>query len=435
MGNKACNDAPFTSKTFDPLSTARGCQGLDCLLRDLSKIIPGNMKMLHTFSLRINHEPLALINPENSDVNDDTDVDRIRAEPGFSAFVLISLLASLPETCTNLEIDTSGFEVYSSGDHLCPHIAKLLPNLTHLRLRIRQLCSGLINLSSQSSCPQYPGVLQPALCPKLRSLIINMELSSVLQGGMSRCPLPPAPSPSRSTGKEIHTETDLQTDLSLQLLVCLKRKNYFPVCERMEINNPIYLGVPPWHHIRQTDIKNCKTNISSFIPLPSYIEGVWKRGTHRCFPPALGTARAKTGAADSIIISPWSSHTREHTDNAWLSTSEGASFPNTTDHHMLSVFDANDYHMLRVDDEDRKKYPYHCSLAAYTKEMTSRWRNETRRTAESHPIYRELCEVDVSDLMAQTYHTLRLIPCERFTFPEPLPEQWYNERTRFSLGY
>ncbi|PGH32286.1 hypothetical protein GX50_04953 [[Emmonsia] crescens] len=423
------------SGTTTTAAAAAGPWGLGGLLKDLSKIIAGDMRALQIFSIRIDHQQqLRMV-----DLVGDDDIDGITAEPGFPAAALIALVASLPETCSNVEIDTLGFEVYTDDEHLCPQIAKLLPNLTHLRLRIRQLCCSLIDLPVRSFCHKCPGGPQAPLCPKLRSLVINMELSSVIQGGISRCS---PSSQTRSAGeKSNHTGEDLQTELSHHLLLGLASKNCFPAAERIEIHAPINLDSPPWHHIRQTDIKNCKTHISSFIPLPGYIQGVWRLGTHRYMMRPTTTRKGPGG----VIISSWYPHPREHTGNAWISTSEGVSLPTSTYSHTLSIYDMDDYHLFpykgeemeEEDEEDQAQKPhYHRSLSAYVNEMTQRWRqNRTGETAQSqsHPIYKELCRVvGVNyelNLRAQTYHTLRPIPLELFPFPDPVPMEWYGKQT------
>ncbi|EEH05417.1 conserved hypothetical protein [Histoplasma capsulatum G186AR] len=428
----------------DPRSTTATTWPLGCLLKDLSKIIAGDMQALRIFSLRVDHQPVGAL-----DLGSDVDIDRITAEPGFPASALVALIASLPVTCNDLEIDTSGFETYADGEHLCPQIARMLPGLTHFRLRIRQLCPCFIDLPAQSSCPECQGGLQVPLCPKLRSLVINMELSSVIQGGVTRCSQLPQTRPAE---KRIgHAEDDLQVELSHHLLIGLMRKNCFPLAERIEIHATINLNTIPWHHVRQADIRNCKTHVSSFLPLPSYIQGVWKRGTHRCMRPV--TTSKGTGG---VIISPWWPHPRELTENAWVSNFEGVSLPTTLFPHTLSVFDTDDYHLFpyqreKAEDNCQIQIPsptYHRSLSAYAKEMKRRWReNGTGNTAQSqaqtqtqtqtqtrsHPIYEELSGmvgVDYeSSLRTQTYHTLRQIPHELFPFPDPVPMEWYRRQT------
>ncbi|OJD23648.1 hypothetical protein ACJ73_05000, partial [Blastomyces percursus] len=92
------------------------------LLKDLAKIMAEVIRALRIFSLRIDHEPACAVDSGGGD-----DIDRITVEPSFPASAMIVLLESLPNTCSDVEIDTSGFEVYTDGEHLCPQIAKLAP--------------------------------------------------------------------------------------------------------------------------------------------------------------------------------------------------------------------------------------------------------------------------------------------------------------------
>ncbi|PGH07353.1 hypothetical protein GX51_01897 [Blastomyces parvus] len=419
----------------DPGSTTAAAFRLDRLLKDLVKIMAGGMRALQIFSLRIDHEPACAVGSGEGD-----DIDRITAEPSFPASAVIALLDSLPETCSDVEIDTSGFEVYAEGEHLCPQIAKLLPYLTHLRLRIRQLCPSLINLPAQSSCSRCRKGLQAPLCPKLRPLVINMELSSVIHGGITRCSPLSETRPAKEKGN--YTEKDLQTELSHHLLLGLTSKNCFPVSEQIEIHAPIELDAILRHHVRQTDIKNCKTYISSFITLPSYTQGAWKRGTHRCMRPM--STRDRT---DGVIISSWRPHPRELTgENAWISNSEGVSLPKARYPHVLSVFGTDDYHLfpkkeVEVEVEIADGQHYHRSLVEYVKEMRKRWREngaagstaQVQTQSQSHPIYEELCRITdanhESSLQTQTYHTLRPIPHELYPFPDLVPMEWYRKQT------
>ncbi|EEQ89238.1 uncharacterized protein BDCG_04358 [Blastomyces dermatitidis ER-3] len=428
----------------DPSSTAARAWPLGHLLRDLATIMAGVMRALRIFSLRIDHQPACAVDSGLGD-----DIDRITAEPSFPASAVIALLESLPDTCSDVEIDTSGCEVYTDGEHLCPHIAKLLPNLTHLRLRIRQLCPSLISIPAQSSCSRCRGELQAPLCPKLRSLVINTELSSAILGWVTRCSPSSETLPAEEKGN--HAEEDLQTELSHHLLLGLTSKNCFPAAKRIEIHGPMELDIIPWHHIRQTDIKDRKTYISSFVTLPSYSRGAWKRGTHRCIRPM------STGdGTDAVIISSWQPHPRELTgQNAWISNSEGVSLPKARYPHVLNVFGTDDYHLFPNKDEVggveeegqvSKSHHYHNSLSGYVKEMRKRWKEnwagsaaqariqtQTQIQTQSHPIYEELCRVTdasyESSLQTQTYHTLRPIPHELFPFPEPVPMEWYRKQT------
>jgi hypothetical protein len=58
--------------------------------------------------------------------------------------VLVRLVDALPSSCTNLELDTFGFDARKEGEqvHLCDSLRKILPRMEHVRLRLRT-CEAL----------------------------------------------------------------------------------------------------------------------------------------------------------------------------------------------------------------------------------------------------------------------------------------------------
>jgi hypothetical protein len=58
--------------------------------------------------------------------------------------VLVQLVEALPPSCTDLELDTLGFDKRSTNDttHLCSSLRAILPRLRHVRLRLRT-CEAL----------------------------------------------------------------------------------------------------------------------------------------------------------------------------------------------------------------------------------------------------------------------------------------------------
>jgi hypothetical protein len=74
---------------------------------------------------------------------------------------LARLVAALPETVVNLELDTAGIDVAPSQDdiqqntnHLCYQLSKLVPRLANLRLRVGHLCESMLPSGSPvRPCP------------------------------------------------------------------------------------------------------------------------------------------------------------------------------------------------------------------------------------------------------------------------------------------
>ena len=58
--------------------------------------------------------------------------------------ILVQLVEALPPSCTNLEVDTFGYDARAEGDatHLCDSLRRVLPRMQHVRLRVRS-CEAL----------------------------------------------------------------------------------------------------------------------------------------------------------------------------------------------------------------------------------------------------------------------------------------------------
>ncbi len=55
------------------------------------------------------------------------------------------ILQSLPATCVNVEIDSSGYDLpHPESDHLCDILRQIIPRLRHLSLRLRHLCPAIL---------------------------------------------------------------------------------------------------------------------------------------------------------------------------------------------------------------------------------------------------------------------------------------------------
>lgn len=89
--------------------------------------------------------------------------------------VLASALAALPETCVNLEPDTRSWDYAGPGSvHLCETLAKIIPRLYHLRLRVSAMCPALLGPDfSIDGSVKDPLRLKPAHYPFLKTAIIN----------------------------------------------------------------------------------------------------------------------------------------------------------------------------------------------------------------------------------------------------------------------
>lgn len=91
----------------------------------------GCMTRLSTFSMTIFHRP-----------SDKSQCPSLTIHLPLIA----SIVDALPETCVNLEIATGGHDGYTAlhaGPHLCEVVARVLPRLHHLHLRVGMLCAVL----------------------------------------------------------------------------------------------------------------------------------------------------------------------------------------------------------------------------------------------------------------------------------------------------
>ncbi|KAH7068146.1 hypothetical protein BKA63DRAFT_106879 [Paraphoma chrysanthemicola] len=92
--------------------------------------------------------------------------------PVIPQSLLANLVASLPTTVIDLELDTAGIDLPSSPAlkshnpelHLCHQIKKILTRLRHLRLRTSHICSSLLNFH-----PNTPFCPQSSTCPHCTS--------------------------------------------------------------------------------------------------------------------------------------------------------------------------------------------------------------------------------------------------------------------------
>lgn len=140
-------------------------------LETLTDIIRSNMTGLVSFSLCISKLP-----PGGRTAEHWGDPHGAWVKTGTIA----ALLAALPRSCVDLELDTRGREddracnfypVYGST-HLCPIIRDLLPRLRHLRLRLGTICSHLF------LAPRDDGGLEHTYtqAASLLSLTINLSI-------------------------------------------------------------------------------------------------------------------------------------------------------------------------------------------------------------------------------------------------------------------
>lgn len=92
-----------------------------------------------------------------------------------------SILAALPQSCVNLELDLDRFKYNDKGtgyEHVCEGIADCLPRLHNLRLSMGTLCPALFLSKIGSDGPSIKDEAhsQPPIFKSLKTFIINCHL-------------------------------------------------------------------------------------------------------------------------------------------------------------------------------------------------------------------------------------------------------------------
>ena len=196
---------------------------------------------------------------------------------------LARILESLPQSCTALELDTRGrdddpvcgFFATGASVHICRLIRRVLPRLTHLRLRLGSICSSFF-------CAQTHRAKETGdLIPELRTLTIALNLAPN-SAGVEECEglLPEAMVSKNPAGdvnseennsddkrEDAETEEDevapLQTALSRHLRTAILA-NRFPKATKVQVINLESTPVLEFSHVRQQNIIEDETYILPF---------------------------------------------------------------------------------------------------------------------------------------------------------------------------
>ncbi|PGH27180.1 hypothetical protein AJ80_01137 [Polytolypa hystricis UAMH7299] len=278
---------------------------------ELADVVHYQMPMLQVFSLHVSDAPIG-----------EDDEGRI---PGFTGSGLISLLDALPGYCTSLEVDTAGFDAYEEDQHLCEQLARMIPRLRHLRLRIGQMCPQMFafprDWTSSASGGEICGEELNPVAPHLRSLVINMELSRVLDEVERPCF---CPSKTHTLDSEHIEEADrLYDEISWYLDLEVNEYSSFPASEIVvllgHLHDPRFAR---FSILRRSDFINYKKYLHAFITIPYYCEYTgWTYKLWRCF--ANGDSRRP----GSHLIAPWT-HTREIIEgDVWRYTDKNERVP------------------------------------------------------------------------------------------------------------
>lgn len=101
---------------------------------------------------------------------------------------IIALLGALPESCTNLELDTFGQDHRKDNEqaHVCDAVRCVLPRMQNVRIRLGAMCgamfgTGKMLASSRVESDSADGTIDdfaPISLPKIQSLIVYCALPS-----------------------------------------------------------------------------------------------------------------------------------------------------------------------------------------------------------------------------------------------------------------
>ena len=197
---------------------------------------------------------------------------------------LARILEYLPQSCTALELDTRGrdddpvcgFFSIGASVHLCTSIRRVLPRLTHLRLRLGSICSSFF--CAQTHRAKGIGDRMP----EFRTLAIALNLAPN-SAGVEECEglLPEAmvskdpaddnvnPEETNSDDKRENAETEKGEEAPLQIALSrhLRRAilaNRFPKATKLQVINLESTPVLEFSHVRQRNIVENETYILPF---------------------------------------------------------------------------------------------------------------------------------------------------------------------------
>ncbi|KAF2108212.1 hypothetical protein BDV96DRAFT_653100 [Lophiotrema nucula] len=126
-------------------------------LRKLFALIKDDLSSLKCMSFRL----ATWADPEKCSYADSTDLTLPRQ-------LLVTLLHSLPATCTSIELDDCGHSYNSphspSSDHLCTVLSSVLPRMKHAQIKVTDLCPEVVR-----------GTESKFVAPKIEDLRINIR--------------------------------------------------------------------------------------------------------------------------------------------------------------------------------------------------------------------------------------------------------------------
>jgi hypothetical protein len=353
------------------------------LLMRLANLMRYQMRTLKTFSFRLEERRLQGINAIP---------DTIMVRPAMLATPIMALLNCLPDSCVDLELDTSLFERYQEQQmHFCPFIAALVPRLCHLRLRIGHICCNFIGLNP--NLERGPDCNSGPIAPHLRSLVINLESPTWMPTDAMTCPCSP-------TG--FGGIAKLHIALGIFLFECQHSEGFFPMMEKLEV----YAGMQTSYRsqlrvaLRQSDIMRIITRVHTYYFVPS----------NELNPARPMSWRALRTYDHRDIIGPFG-QSREILEHAWASTTLGCRFPITSDRKRPSV-PVSQLLSLRL-----KWEPLPCdrTLKTYKRRQKRVRRPEDRE-------WQSADKLDLLNINCVTFRTLREIP-DCFRSP-PLLDNW-----------
>jgi hypothetical protein len=108
------------------------------------------------------------------------------SSPGFSLSrrLLVSLVEALPQTCTDLEIDTGAYDIPKSWTepdlHMCDTIRLVLPRMRNVRLCLHAMCSMMFGEGTLLGIPTSNAKLfKPISLLQMDNLMVNCVRRSI----------------------------------------------------------------------------------------------------------------------------------------------------------------------------------------------------------------------------------------------------------------
>ncbi len=269
-------------------------------LRRLAELMKEGLQPLNNFSLHIERDPIG----GRSDYHNEA------VGAWIPSSVIGDFVRALPPTCRSLELDTGGVDNHRGGpEHLCCTVRAIMPQLHHLRLRLRRFCPSLVNPNYVGAAPD-PAPASSFEAPLLRTMTLNLSAESYHEGGC----LCIAMDEESMYAEEHDRNKGVQSALASALRSALQADT-FQAIQRLEVFN-LHTASKLRSHITH---QNIVANESVTLPMRLLM---WNPSTFM----RSGGHFVLFTLTDEALFGPLPA-IEEKVENAWYTTIKGSRFP------------------------------------------------------------------------------------------------------------